>query len=293
MPKSRGRHSAVSAESEANILASITGKAEKNAAVRRTNIVNHCREVCKIELRRGWVDSFISHQSAELIEKKSSPQEEPRLQVPRVSFDQPVRSMRDAVQAGPGGLVFNLDEVGMPDEDDRQPKKMVVSITTPLHSIHRRLSRSVKHISVVACISTNGACLTPYVVTSQDSAAVRRDLEADGMQIGRHSILKSRRKPSVNAELFEDYLRSVFLPDLMMIRFVKDLPEEEAVFLMDHCSPLLTSPHSGCHRASLDCPCAPRYLPSATAYQANLPSSRFDFVWRSEKTRSVSIAPRR
>jgi hypothetical protein len=74
------RHSAVSAESDANILAWITGKAEANAAATRTDIKNDCREVCKIEVTRGWVDSFISRHSAELIEKKSSPQEESRLQ---------------------------------------------------------------------------------------------------------------------------------------------------------------------------------------------------------------------
>jgi hypothetical protein len=75
------------------------------------------------------------------------------------------------------------------------------------------------------------------VVTSQDSAVIRRDLEADGMQIGRpfNLILKHRDKPYANAELFEDYLRSVFLPHLMIIRLVKDLREKDALFLMDHC----------------------------------------------------------
>jgi hypothetical protein len=70
-PKSRGRHFAVSAESDANILVWITGKEEKNAAVTRTDIRNYCQAICKIEITRGWVDSFISHHSAELIEKKS------------------------------------------------------------------------------------------------------------------------------------------------------------------------------------------------------------------------------
>jgi hypothetical protein len=101
----------------------------------------------------------------------------------------------------------------------------------------------VKHISVVAYISGRGVCLTPYVVTSQDSAAVRRDLEADGMQIGRHLILilKQRDKPYVNAKFFEDYLCSVFLPYLMITRIVKDLREEDVVSLMDNCSPHITS----------------------------------------------------
>jgi hypothetical protein len=80
------------------------------------------------------------------------------------------------------------------------------------------------------------------VVTSQDSAAVRQDLEADEMQIGWHLnlILKHRDKPYVNAELFEDYLRGVFLPHLMITRIVTDLREEDAALLMENCSPHLT-----------------------------------------------------
>jgi hypothetical protein len=71
---------------------------------------------------------------------------------------------------------------------------------------------------------------------SQDSAGVRRDLEADGMQIGRLSILKHRDKPYGNAELFEDDLRSVFLLHLMIDRIVKDPRGEVAVSLADNCS---------------------------------------------------------
>jgi hypothetical protein len=106
-PKSRGRHFAVSAESDGNILASITGKAEKNAAVTRPDIKNYCRDVCKMEVTRGWVDSFISRHSAELMEKKCSRQEEPRLQVPRVFLDQTVRSMHEMVHGRPPDLVLN------------------------------------------------------------------------------------------------------------------------------------------------------------------------------------------
>jgi hypothetical protein len=101
----------------------------------------------------------------------------------------------------------------------------------------------------MTCRAASGACLTPYVVTSQDSAALRLDLEADGMQIGRHLnlILKHRDKPHVNAELFEDYLRSVFLPRLMITHIVKDLRKEDAMLPRDRSSPHLTSHHSGCH----------------------------------------------
>jgi hypothetical protein len=78
------------------------------------------------------------------------------------------------------------------------------------------------------------------VVKSQDSAAVRRDLEANGIQIGRDLMLKHRDRPYVKAELFEDYLWSVFLPHAMISRIVKDRRKEDAVLLMDNCSPHIT-----------------------------------------------------
>jgi hypothetical protein len=106
-PKWRRRHSAVSPESDANILAWITDKAEKNAAVARTDITNYCREVCKIEVTRRWVGSFISRDFAELTEKKTSRREAPRLQVPRMFLAQTVRSMHEAVQGRPADMVFN------------------------------------------------------------------------------------------------------------------------------------------------------------------------------------------
>jgi hypothetical protein len=46
-PKSRGRHLAVDAESDANILAWIKRKAEKNATVIRVDVRNDCSEVCQ------------------------------------------------------------------------------------------------------------------------------------------------------------------------------------------------------------------------------------------------------
>jgi hypothetical protein len=95
-PTSRDRHLAVDAESDANILVWIQKQAEKNAAVAPTDIKNYCREVWKFEASRGWVDSFISRHSAELTEKKSSPQEEPRLQVPRIFMEETIRSMQYA-----------------------------------------------------------------------------------------------------------------------------------------------------------------------------------------------------
>jgi hypothetical protein len=114
-PKSCGRHLAVDAESDANVLAWIKKQAEKNAAVTCTDIKNYFREVWKFEASRGWVDSLISGDSAGLTEKKSSVQEEPRLQVPRIFLEETIGSMHETLQGCPADLVSNLDEVGIAD----------------------------------------------------------------------------------------------------------------------------------------------------------------------------------
>jgi hypothetical protein len=187
--------------------------------------------VCKIEGSRGWVESFITRQNGELTEKKSSPQEEPRLQVPQVFLEETIRTMHETLQGCPLDLVFNLDEVGMSGWEDRKPRKVVIRITVGAHNIHYRISRNLKHISIVTCISAGGAWLAPYVVTSQDSAALHRALEKIGMQIGRDLILRQPSKLNINVDLFENYIRTVFRPHV---------GGEDAVLLMDNCSPHLT-----------------------------------------------------
>jgi hypothetical protein len=221
-PISRDRHLAVDAESDADILTWIQRQAEKNAAETRIDRKNYCREVWKFEVLRGWVNSFISRYSAEFSEKKSFPQKEPRLQVPRILPEEPIRTMHGTLQGCPADLVFNLDEVGISDWEDRKPKH-------------------VKHISIVTCISAVGACLTPYVVRSQDSATLHRAFEATRMQIGKHFILKHRAKPYVNVDLFENDIQTVFLPDLAITGVVQNIREEDTIRLMDICSPQLTS----------------------------------------------------
>jgi hypothetical protein len=236
-PKSRDRHLAVDAESDANILAWITNQAEKNAAVTRTDIKNYCCEVWKFEASRRWVDSFISPHSAELTEKKSSPREEPRLQVPGIFSEETRRNMHETLQDCSADLVF---KVGISDWDDRKPKRVAVPMTINAHNIRHRISRNWKHISIATCFSAGGACVTPYAVTSQDSAALHRALETTRMQIEKHLILKHRAKPYGNADLFENYLRTVFRPRLAIIRIMHNIPEKDAVRLTANCSPHLT-----------------------------------------------------
>jgi hypothetical protein len=57
-----------------------------------------------------------------------------------------VRNLNEHVQGCISELVFNLDEVGVSDWEDRKTGKVVVPATMDGRPIHRAVSRNVKRI---------------------------------------------------------------------------------------------------------------------------------------------------
>jgi hypothetical protein len=100
VPKPRGRHSAMGVECEGGIFNWIENW-EKSNPVTRTDIRCHCETQFAIPITRCWVDSFISRHQTGLMETRSRPEEEPRLQVPRVFMEETVPVMREAVHDYP------------------------------------------------------------------------------------------------------------------------------------------------------------------------------------------------
>jgi hypothetical protein len=134
-------------------------------------------------------------------------------------------------------LVFNLDDVGMSEWEDRKEKKVIIPKFMEDQTIHHRASRGVRHISIITCITAAEESLTPYLVTSQDSDAVRKRLMSRGVRLGVDFALKNRSKPYVGRELFFDYIKTIFVPYLTELQDSEELEGWKAVLLMDNCSP--------------------------------------------------------
>jgi hypothetical protein len=62
-------------------------------------------------------------------------------------------------------LMFDLDEVGLPEWEDRKDKTAIVPMTMDGQTIPHRASQNVKHISIIICITAREESLTPYIVT--------------------------------------------------------------------------------------------------------------------------------
>jgi hypothetical protein len=172
----------------------------------------------------------------DIFETKSSPQENQRLAVPRAFLEVGIEEIKTHVQNACAELVFNLDEIGISESEDRIERKVSVPSTMRDEKIFHGIHRGLKHISVAACISASGDHIISFVISSQVSDAVVWKLKIDGFRIRTQIILKKREKPYINAELCHEYILTILLQHIVKIRSNLGLTDGPTVLLMDNCS---------------------------------------------------------
>jgi hypothetical protein len=141
-------------------------------------------------------------------------------------LERTVQDLKEHVQGCVAELVFNLDEVGISDWENRKTKTVILTATMRGQTIHHEISRTVKHISAIACISPAGESLTPYIITFQAPTSVQERLKKEGVRLGTDFVLRSNPRLYINAESFLDYIRTVFSPNLAELRTLDAFTEE-------------------------------------------------------------------
>jgi hypothetical protein len=166
-------------------------------------------------------------------------------------------------------LAFDLDKVGISDWEDRKTKAVIVPLTMRGQTIHHEISRTVKHISVSACVSTTEESLTPYIITSEVSALVQERLKKEGVRFSTDFVLRSNPSPYINAEIFLDYIPTVFLTNLAELRTFDAFTKETGVLLMVNCPSRVMS-------LIISSVFSPRHeCPSSLLYDTQLKSFKF------------------
>jgi hypothetical protein len=89
-----------------------------------------------------------------------------RLEVPHTFLNETIGYLQEYIKGMKAELVFNLDEIGMSEWEDRKDKNVMVSKMMDSQTIYHRASRNVKHMSIITYISAGGESVTPYIVTS-------------------------------------------------------------------------------------------------------------------------------
>jgi hypothetical protein len=205
-------------------------------AVNKTELLHECNERFGKKITRGWVDSFVKRHNEQLVETKSIPQENPRLEVPRAFLGAAIEGFQNHVHNSRAELIFNLGKIGMSEWEDRTERRAIVPSTMRGQTIFHGIHRNLKRISVVACISAAGEHMIPFFVCSQIHDTGERRLKTEGFRMGLDLIIKWRTEPYMNSQLFAEYISTVLLPSLDKLRSNEKFADKEAILLMDNCS---------------------------------------------------------
>jgi hypothetical protein len=105
--------------------------------------------------------------------------------------------MEEWVQGCIRDLVFDLDEIGVSEWEDRKSRKAVVPSAMSSQTIHSGVNRNLKHIAVITCIAAGGEHRGPCSITSQESGDLRETPRKNGIEFRWQVILKKNQKSSV------------------------------------------------------------------------------------------------
>jgi hypothetical protein len=190
LPGGRGKQTAPDHHREQQILDWIQQNAEQSIPVSKTEIKDHSRlgELVFSSSSRQ------NHQNEKCLSRTAAFASTPMF------LERTVHDLNEQVQGCVAELVFDLDEVGISDWENRKTKRVIVPATMVGQTIHHEISRTVKYISVIACVSTAGESLSPYIITSQASRPVREQLKKHGVRYGTDFVLRLNPKPDSNAE---------------------------------------------------------------------------------------------
>jgi hypothetical protein len=210
--RQRGKHITVHQIREQQILDWSYENAQQDTPLTRGEVMDYCMSQFNIKSTRGLVNSFVLRHSGNVIQTNSGAQEGQRSQVPGAFFERIIQDLHEYVQGYVAELVFNLDEVGISDWEGRKTKKVIILATMLGRTIHHGVSRNVKSISVIACLSAARESLFHYILTWQNSPTVQDHKKKQSVRFGRDFALKFKQKPHFNAGIFLVDIRTILLP---------------------------------------------------------------------------------
>jgi hypothetical protein len=76
-----------------------------------------------------------------------------KLQVSSRYLDNYIVLLRVYVRGVPAQLIFNLDEMGLSDSDERKTKPVIVLLDTIQTARHSPPNRAIRHDTMLCCIS--------------------------------------------------------------------------------------------------------------------------------------------
>jgi hypothetical protein len=177
--------------------------------------------------------SFLKSHADLICQTIVRPQENVRLEVPREHLERYINLMKEYVLLVPTELIFNIDESGFSDWEDRKSKSILIPIEARRTTLNYPVSRKIRQQTFVCCVTAVGDAYCALVLSAQPAARavfqyqVREEID---LQI---EIVPS---PYATSVIFERYVDTVLIPAVEANRELPGCAEKPAIFFWDNSS---------------------------------------------------------
>jgi hypothetical protein len=146
----------------------IKNAADTGGYATQRQVLNFTEAEFRKTLTYGWLDRFLHRRrhSHEVRRALLAPQELPPLQIPRSCLERYITLIKTWVPLVPAKLIFNLDETGLSDWEERKAKPVMIPTTIEDSHLHYPVDRGIRHQTLLCCISASGDAYCPLLVCS-------------------------------------------------------------------------------------------------------------------------------
>jgi hypothetical protein len=183
-------------------------------------------------LTYGWLRAFLDRRRSQVTRAIIHPQEHARLQVPRCRLDSYVQLIKNYVPKIPAELIFNIDEAGWTDWEER--KKDGSRSSAHIDSTLRYpVNRSVRRHTLMRCISAAGNAYCPLLIAQNWGApkifetGIHRDIDI---------MMEIREPADATAKVFRRYIETVFFPVIDANRMLPGCRNRPVILFCDNCT---------------------------------------------------------
>jgi hypothetical protein len=133
----------------------------------------------------------------------------------------------------PAELIFNLDEAGLSDWEERKMKPVIIPPHAPSSTLHYPLDRTIRRHILLCCVSESGDAYSPLFIALHPKT---RSIFEKSIRENIDLKLEIRQVPDVDAGLFNQYRKEIFIPAVAANREPPGCDNKPAVLFCDNCT---------------------------------------------------------
>jgi hypothetical protein len=220
-------------EQEEEIFALIETGYHSGNFVTQRDVLNFSEESFAKCLIYGWMNSFLSRHASRICRTIISPQEQTRLEIPRDFLDRYLALIKEWVPLVPAELIFNIDECGFSDWEERKKKAVLIPQRATNTSLHYPVDRKIRHQTLICCITAAGDAYCPLLVSADPHMT---EVFRTGVRDGIDLKIEIASSPYVTQAIFEKYIDEVLVPAVVANCDLDGCTDKPSILFCDNCS---------------------------------------------------------